>query len=323
MAKKKLRKSEEEDDDEFAPPPFDERQFYSTELELAKATMLAAVWGIIIALISTVVFAFLGSFPLGLAVGVLAALALKPIIDRLRLITRQLETMKWLGMFFSYFMCWLAFWVLLVNPPVMDLTPPQLRDRTPAYQELGGNLRLSVEVSENSGLNSLSADVLMPDGKRETRDDFLEVTTKLHQLDLNYTATGIYTYTIRAEDGTGRSSTKGGQTEIVASKRPDISLIVPPNETTISVDTPIYFNVTDNALISGVYYTLDSNPEKLFLKPIKSYQSYVSDNVKNNVYRIRPNAEGHRWSLGAHNLTITASDAANNIWPETYTFTII
>jgi len=323
MAKKKLRKSQEEDDDEFAPPPFDEREFYSAELELAKATMLAAVWGIIIAVISTAVFAISGSFPIGLAVGVLAALALKPMIDRLRLITRQVETMKWLGMFFSYFMCWLAFWVLLVNPPIMDLSPPQLSDRTPAYQELGSTLRLSVQVKENSGVSSISAKVTMPDNSVDMRDNFMEVTSTLYQLDLNYTATGVYSYEIRVEDGTGRSAMKDGQTEIVASKAPTIDLIALANNASITVDTPIYFHVQDNAMLSGVYYTLDQSTEKLFLKPIKSYENLYSDFVKNNVYRIRPNTPGSRWAQGAHNMTLTASDAAANVHSETYALTII
>jgi hypothetical protein len=323
MAKKKLRKVEEEDDDEFGPPPFDEREFYSTELELAKATMVAALWGILIAVVAAAVFAFTASFYIGLAVGVLAALALKPMLDRLRIITRQLETMKWLGMFFSYFMCWVAFWILLVNPPIMDLSPPQLRDRTPAFQELGSALRISIEIKENSGINSLTADIVQPGGAVDKRDNFLEVTTKLFQLDLNYTATGVYNYHIRVEDGTGKSASRDGQTVIVPSMPPVINLIALQNNSNITVDTPIYFNVTDNALISGVHYTIDSNPEKLFLKPIKSYQSWVSDNVKNNVYRIKPNTAGHPWAAGAHNMTISASDAGGNVVNASYSFIII
>jgi hypothetical protein len=323
MAKKKLRKAEEEDDDEFAPPPFDEREFYSGELELAKATMVAAVWGILIAVVSTAIYAFTGSFYIGLAVGVVAALVLKPLVDRLRLLTRQLEMMKWGGMFFSYFMCWLAFWILLVNPPIMDLSPPQLRDRTPAYQELGSNLRLSIEVMENSGISSLTAEIAMPDGNVDKRDNFLEVSSKLYQLDLNYTAAGLYTYHIRAEDGTGRSSTWDRQTEIVRSMPPVINPIAPQNNTTIAVDTPIYFQVTDNALISGVYYTLDTGPEKVFVKPVKKYDTYRSDGVRDNVYRIMPNASGHRWAQGAHNMTVTATDGANNFCNQNYSYTII
>jgi hypothetical protein len=323
MAKKKLRKADEEEEDEFTPPPFDEREFYSGELELAKATMVAAVWGILIAVVCTAVFAVTGSFYIGLAVGVVAALVLKPLLDRLRLISRQLETMKWLGMFFSYFMCWVAFWILLVNPPIMDLSPPQLRDRTPAYQELGSSLRVSIEVMENSGVSAMTAEILMPGGGMDKRDNFMEVTTKLFQLDLNYTAAGVYSYHVRVEDGTGRSASRDGQTEIVKSQPPVINNIAPLNNSTISVDTPLYFRVTDNALLSGVYYTLDSGPEKLFLKPIKKYETYRSDGVKDNIYRIMPNASGHRWAQGMHNMTLTAMDAAQNSVSASFTFTII
>ena len=257
MAKKKVRKGEDDEEDEFAPPPFDERAFYAGELELAKGTLVSALWGILVALLSTAAFAIGGQFYLGLAVGILAALALRPLIERLRIITRKLEGMKWPGMFFSYFMCWLAFWILLVNPPIMDLSPPQLRDRTPKYQELGGSLRLSIEVLENSGIGSLSAELVVPGGAVDHRNEFIQVTSKLHQLELNYTTLGMYGYRVTAVDGTGRSSSIEGQTEILASAPPVISPIAIQNNTTVTVDTPIYFNVTDNALISGVYYTLD------------------------------------------------------------------
>lgn len=322
MAKKRVRKSEDEEEDEFAPPPFDEKAFYSGELELAKGTLLSALWGILVALLSTAVFALGGQFYLGLAVGILAALVLRPMLDRLRIFSRKLEGMKWPGMFFSYFMCWLAFWILLVNPPIMDLSPPQLRDRTPKYQELGGSLRLSIEVMENSGF-SLTAELVLPGGAMDRREDFVEVGSRLHQLELNYTQTGMYGYHVRVEDGTGRSAALEGQTEIVPSQPPSISLIAIVNGSNLTVDTPIYFNVTDNALISGVYYTLDTNPEKLFLKPLKKYEGWVSDNVRSNVYRIMPNASGHRWSQGAHNVTLVAEDGANNLASSSYAFNII
>jgi hypothetical protein len=324
MAKKKLRSAEAEEEEEFAPPPFNEREFYLGELEMAKATMVAAVWGILIAVVSTAVFALAGSFYFGLAAGVLAALVLKPLLDRLRLVKRKQEAMKWLGMFFSYFLCWLSFWILLVNPPIMDLTPPHLRDRTPEYQEIGSSLRLSIEVMENSGLNELSAELRLPGGGVEKRQNFSEVTTKLFQLDLNYTVAGVYSYHILAVDGTGRSASRDGQTEIVPSRPPEISLIVPPNGTTISVDTPIYLKVTDNALISGVHYTLDNSTERIFLKPIKGYDSsYRSDYVKSNIYKIMPKSAGQRWALGAHNVTVTAADGAGNQASQTWAFTII
>jgi hypothetical protein len=324
MAKKKLRKAGEEEEDDFGPPPFDEKEFYTTELDLAKATMVAAVWGIVMAVVSAAVFALTGTFYIALAAGVAAALVLKPMLDRLRLVQRQTEAMKWLGMFFSYFMCWMSFWILLVNPPIMDLSPPQLKDRTPAYQELGSTLRLSIEVMENSGVSEMTAEITVPGGGVDTRESFMEVTTKLYQLDLNYTVPGIYSYRVQVEDGTGRSTFEDGQTEIVVSQPPVIYPIVPTNGSTISVDTPIYFRVTDNALISGVYYVLDNGTEKLFLKPIKGYESsYRSDYVKDNIYKVMPNASGHRWALGAHNLTITASDAAKNMVSQTWAFTII
>jgi hypothetical protein len=113
-------------------------------------------------------------------------------------------------------------------------------------------------------------------------------------------------------------------TEIVASVPPTIELVAIQNNSNITVDTPIYFLVKDNALISGVYYTLDKSPENIFLKHVKKYNNELfSDGVKNNVYKIMPNATGHRWAAGLHNMTLTASDAAGNLVNAGYSFTII
>ena len=108
MAKKKGQKDDGEDE-EFGPPPFDEKQFYSSELELAKGTIVSALWGISIAFITTAIFAFSGEFYIGVAVGVVAALVLRPMLDRLKMIPKTMDTTKWLGLFFSYFMSFIFF----------------------------------------------------------------------------------------------------------------------------------------------------------------------------------------------------------------------
>jgi len=322
MAKKKVRQEEDDAEEEFGPPPFNEKEFYSSELELAKTTIAAALWGITIAFITAAIFALTNEFYIGLATGILAALVLKPLLDRLKIITRQLETMKWLGTFFTYFMCWVAFWVLLVNPPIMDLSPPQLRDRTPEYQELGSPIRLSVEVLENSGLSSLTAQITGPGGVQKL-DGFEEVSLKFHQLSLGYNVSGEYNYIVRAEDSSGRSARLNGTLYVVPSERPTITLIAPSNGSDVALDSPIYLRVQDNALISGVYYRLDSDPEKIFLSYARGgYQSYRTDGIKDNIYKLRPNASGHRWSPGAHVIEVVAFDAAANQANQTYSFTL-
>jgi hypothetical protein len=45
--------------------------------------------------------------------------------------------------------------------------------------------------------------------------------------------------------------------------------------------------------------------------------------VKDNIYKVMPNASGHRWAQGAHNMTVTAADAAGNLVSQTWAFTII
>ncbi|MEM2977555.1 MAG: hypothetical protein QXW06_07905 [Thermoplasmata archaeon] len=316
MARKKSR--EEGEEREFGPPPFDEKRFYRTELEAAKATIIAALWGIGIAAVSAALFALTGDFTIGAAAGVLAVFFIKPLLDLFKVSYEGWDWTKAAALLVSFFFCWLAFWVLLSNPPVMDLAPPVLSDSTEAKQELGGTIKLAILASDNSGVASISAVILGPGGIYERLTNFTEESGGLYMLPLTYTSTGNYTYEIRAEDSTGRSSKLKGSFELVPSQPPVIELIAPDNGTNITYEQAIMLHIYDNARVSEVYYILDGSPEKIFLKMEKrGYQSYSKD-----IYRIRTNLPGQSWSGGTHSIVVVATDAAGNTTEASYTFTI-
>jgi hypothetical protein len=147
---------------------------------------------------------------------------------------------------------------------------------------------------------------------------------KLYQLNLNYNVTGVYSYHIRAEDASGRAATLDGITEVVPSARPTIELIAPTNGTAITLDDSVTLHVVDNALLSGVYYTIGNDSQPIRLNYVKSgYESYRSNGVNDNIYKIRPNASGHRWPVGTNTLSIRASDGAGNSANQTYIFTLV
>lgn len=319
MAKKKVKKDEEKEEEEFAPPPFNEKEFYRGELHTSKAAIIAAIWGLLIAVVSTGIFAATMDFTLGLAAGVAAALVLKPLLDRLGVATGDWGASKWLGSGFSYFATWLAFWILFVNPPIMDLSPPVLKDQTPSVQELGGHIRLDISAADNTEVSSLRATITRPDKTEETLDGFVLDTGNLYRLDLgemNISAQGKYLYRVRAEDPSGHSSVVTGSIIIVTPEPPVITLIAPSNGSEIAVDQAIRVDITDNSKVTSVYYYLDNSTDHVLLKMGRSYQSYT------HVYYIRPNASGHQWTGGAHWVTVEATDMAGLTNATSYSFTL-
>jgi hypothetical protein len=317
MAKKKLKKDDElEQEEEFAPPPFNEKEFYRGELHTSKATIVAALWGLLISVVSTGIYAASGDFTFGVAAGVAAALVLKPLLDRLGVATGDWGITKWLGTGFSYFACWLAFWILFVNPPIMDLSAPVLKDQTPAVQELGGHIHLDISAADNTDVSSLSAAVTRPGGTEQTLDSFLLDSGHLYRLELDINVTGTCLYRVRAEDPSGHSAVLSGSMRIVGPEPPVITLIAPSNGSEIAVDQAIRIDVTDNSKVASVYYSLDNSTEHILLKMGKSYQSYT------HVYYIRPNASGHQWTGGAHWVTVEATDLAGFTNSTSYAFTL-
>jgi hypothetical protein len=223
---------------------------------------------------------------------------------------------KWLGTGFSYFACWLAFWILFVNPPMMDLSAPVLKDQTPSVQELGGHIRLDISATDNTEISTLSATMTGPGMTGQTLNDFMLDTGHLYRLDLTINATGTYLYRVRAEDPSGHSTVLTGSMQIVGQEPPVITLIAPSNGTEIAVDQAIRIDVTDNSKVASVYYSMDNSTEHILLKMGKAYQSYT------HVYYIRPNAAGNQWTGGPHWVTVEATDIAGITNATSYAFVL-
>jgi hypothetical protein len=121
MAKKR-RKEEEE---EFQLPEFNETEFLRKEITSAKMILLVALLAIVAAVISyflTLAGIAIVAFFAGLAL----VLLLKYIPEMFGVDTSKLERKDWFGYGSTYFFAWLAIWVLVMNVPFSDVTPPGL-----------------------------------------------------------------------------------------------------------------------------------------------------------------------------------------------------
>lgn len=128
MTKAAKRKKGKEDLD-FVVPEFDEGEYMAKEVEGAKvavATVILALpvaallYGLTVAGLAVVAF-FLG---VALTFSLPRIFRFLEILPWPKMETAKFERRDWLGHGSTFFFSWLAFWILLLNPPFIDLTTP-------------------------------------------------------------------------------------------------------------------------------------------------------------------------------------------------------
>lgn len=111
---------------EFTPPDFDEVEYMRKEVETAKAGLVTVAWAFVVAFISYALTLFAGGSgaTLGGFIGILGLYGLRYLYPLARLDTSKFDWKAWAGNGAIHLFAWLAFWVLLLNPPFVDVSPP-------------------------------------------------------------------------------------------------------------------------------------------------------------------------------------------------------
>ena len=120
MAKKKRK-----EEPEVEVPDFDEVKFMRGEMRALRVTVLVVLWAIPAALVSWV----LTVPPLSVSVvaffaGIGMLFLLKWVLPILKVDISEWKRKDWMGQGSTFFFTWLAVWILLLNAPFADLTPP-------------------------------------------------------------------------------------------------------------------------------------------------------------------------------------------------------
>ena len=131
---KAAKKRKKEEDEEFRFPEFDEQDYLRKEVELSKSTFVTIGLAIPVAVLLyglTLVQVPIVAFFVGMA----ATFAL-PRIYRLlpwpKLDLARFERKDWVGQGGTFFLAWLTIWILLLNVPFTDVTPPVIAGVTVA-----------------------------------------------------------------------------------------------------------------------------------------------------------------------------------------------
>jgi len=121
-----VRKREgEEEEAPFKVPEFDEREFLTKEMGGAKAAVLTVFLAVGLAS-AAALLTYRGFGAAGGLLAVLGVFALRPLFQAARLDVGKLDWKSWAGNGVSYFLTFLAVWVLLLNPPFDDQIAPRI-----------------------------------------------------------------------------------------------------------------------------------------------------------------------------------------------------
>lgn len=132
MAKAAKKRKKEEDDD-FALPAFDEAAYMRKEIELAKVSFVTIALALPVALLLYALTVAANVPVVAFFVGLGLTFLLPRIFHFLpwpKLATEKLERRDWLGHGGTFLFSWLAFWILLLNVPFVDVTAPVITSVT-------------------------------------------------------------------------------------------------------------------------------------------------------------------------------------------------
>jgi hypothetical protein len=130
MAKKrkKQKKAEEEEKYEFVPPEFDEKQFLKDEMSATKQILIIVAYGALLGGLAALATIITSNWITGLAVLFAGFGTMKTLFTAMKIDLSKFTKKTWLGHGAWFFFTFLAFWILLVNPPFTDFAAPEVKN---------------------------------------------------------------------------------------------------------------------------------------------------------------------------------------------------
>lgn len=152
--------TEMDEDRGFAPPKFDRQKFINEEIRDAKATFIVVMFGVLMGLLSYVIFVYLDSLEGALVIGMFAVAAIKLLFNIVNVDVSEFKLKNWLGNALWYLLTWVAIWILTVNPPITDIVAPKIKFLTPMEVEaekgnITTNITIEAKVTDNVGIREV------------------------------------------------------------------------------------------------------------------------------------------------------------------------
>jgi hypothetical protein len=119
------RRKRKDDDPEWTAPEFDEVGYMRTEIEAARAAVIVIAWAVVGAFVAFLLYSVHPA--LAFVAGIAVAFGLYFIFPMVGVKVSGFKRRDWTTHGITYFFSWLAFWILLLNPPFGDFTPPTIQ----------------------------------------------------------------------------------------------------------------------------------------------------------------------------------------------------
>jgi len=121
----KRRKTPEEEEREiFEEPEFDVRDFLIKEMKKAKGIMIVFTISIVLGIISGYIQVYVSVY-LAALLGFAVLFLLKPILSKMKAEFSDKKT--WFYAITMFLLIWFLGWTIALNPPLNDISPPQVR----------------------------------------------------------------------------------------------------------------------------------------------------------------------------------------------------
>lgn len=119
------RRKRKEDETDWVAPEFDEVTYMRKEIEGGRAALATVGWAIIGAIVSFLLY----SVHPGLAffAGIAVGFGMYLVLPLTGINIEPFKRRDWFSHGSVYFFSWLAFWILLLNPPFGDFTNPTIQ----------------------------------------------------------------------------------------------------------------------------------------------------------------------------------------------------
>jgi len=315
-------KGKKEEGYEFEMPEFDEKKFIEKEKRKAKIYFIAFAFGIVMGIICR--FAWVNISPglrwiLTFLLAVCSLGFLAKIFQIFDIDISKFGKKEWLGSISFYLFTWLAIFILAINPPFYDASPPKIDAVSlPAIQQAGGSVLIAAKITDNVAVRSASVNIT--DGSSWSIYD-MQKDGDVYTYSYASNKTGDFNYTIIATDKNGRESTFEGNFSFV-----DDAILVDAPSKNVDASDEIEIMVIKGISSENfrVYYKIGGKE----INATYSREKTIGNKVY-EVYETSPSYEGWNESSSVkvevfaeviHYFMNVEKEYSNNISGGTYTF---
>ena len=147
------------ENEEIKLPEFDEKKFKEKEKKKAKIYFISFIFGLIMAILCSFFWVNLPSNIRWLLCFLLAISSigfLAKFFQIFKLDIKNFSKKDWIASIFYYFLTWLAFFILFINPPFHDASPPKIEVvALPEVQQENGTINLFALITDNSYVSNV------------------------------------------------------------------------------------------------------------------------------------------------------------------------